>query len=123
MLISGSHEDTSMHFLLNCPTFHGIGKSHLIALFKLPLLIPAEIVHIDNRHKNWSLLYDVLQVKYSACAVLIEYMKTFISNKWETAMTTEPVKQAKKEYIEGHFSSACISKSSAHQSFKPHTVN
>ena len=30
----GSHEDTSMHFLLNCPKFHGIRKSHLTAYAK-----------------------------------------------------------------------------------------
>ena len=53
---------------------------------------------------------------------------TFISNKWETAMTsqghvtTASLKQANKEYIEGHFLSACISKSSAHPSLKLHTV-
>ena len=31
-----SHEDTSMHFLLNCPKFHSIRKSHLTALCKPP---------------------------------------------------------------------------------------
>ena len=48
---------------------------------------------------------------------------------WETAMTsqghvtTASLKQANKEYIEGHFLSACISKSSAHPSLKLPAVN
>ena len=48
---------------------------------------------------------------------------------WETAMTsqghvtTASLKQANKEYIEGQFLSACISKSYAHPSLKLHTVN
>ena len=39
---------------------------------------------------------------------------TFISDKWETAMTslgnvtTASLKQANEEYTEGHFLSACI---------------
>ena len=31
----GSHEDTSMHFLLNCQKFHGVKNLHLTALCKL----------------------------------------------------------------------------------------
>ena len=63
-------------------------------------------------------------------AVLTENMSiTFISTKWETAMTTQghgtttSLKQANEYYIEGHFLSTCISKSSAHPSLEIHTVN
>ena len=80
----------------------------------LTILIPASVVHIGNRN-NWPLIYDVLQVNVCAYAVLIEDMNiTFISHKWETAMTshghvtTASLKQANKEYTEGHFLSACI---------------
>ena len=47
----------------------------------------------------------------------------------ETAMTSQgdvtraSLKQAIEEYIEGHFLSAYISKSSAHPSLKLHTAN
>ena len=51
-----------------------------------------------------------------------------MSDNWETAMTSQghvtpaSLKQANKEYVEGHFLSAWISKSSAHPSLKLHTV-
>ena len=64
--------------------------------------MPVSVVHIGNRHD------DVLQVKCCAFAVLIKNMSiTFISNKWETAMTPHgPVtraslKQAKYKGIYG----------------------
>ena len=75
------------------------------------MLILVSFVHISNRHKIGHCFYDVLIVKCSAYAVLIENIRiTFISNKWETAMashgheTTASLKQANKEYIAGHFS-------------------
>ena len=87
-------------------------------------------MHIGNRTKNWPLFYDVLQFNCCAYAVRIKNMSiAFISNKWETAMTSQDhvtpasLKQANKEYIEGHFLSVYISKSSAHPSLKLHTVN
>ena len=85
------------------------------------ILIPPAIVHIGNRHKighgfmMWSTNW-----KYECI--------TFISNNWETAMTwqghvtTASLKQANREYIKGHFLSACHPKSSAHPSLKLHTV-
>ena len=83
-----------------------------------------------QQRSNLSLFYDVLQVNCCAYAVLIENMsKTFISNQWETAMTSQchvtsaSPKQANKEYTEGQFLSACISKTSAHPFLKLHTGN
>ena len=38
-------------------------------------------------------------------------------------VTTASLKQANEEYIEGHFLSAYISKSSSHPSLELHTVN
>ena len=88
------------------------------------------IVHINNRQKIGHCFYDVLQVKCCAYAVLIENISLeFISNKWDTAMTshdnvtTALLKQAYKRYIDGHFLSACITKSSELTSLKLYTVN
>ena len=58
-----------------------------------------------------------------------KYDVTFISNKWETAIkpqghvTTASLKQANKEYTEGHLLSACISKSFAHPTLKLHSIH
>ena len=84
--------------------------SELPVTTSLTILVPASIVHIGNRHQIGHYFYDVLQVKCSAYAALIENMSmTFISNKWETAMTshghvtTALLTQANKEYYRGAF--------------------
>ena len=63
------------------------------------------------------LFYNVLQVKCCAHGVQIENMSiTFISNEWETSMTSQ-----------GDVTTASpitsISESSTHSSFELHTVN
>ena len=74
------------------------------------ILVPASIVHIGNRHQIGHYFYDVLQVKCSAYAALIENISmTFISYVCETAMrshghvTTALLKQANEEYYRGAF--------------------
>ena len=71
------------------------------------ILVSASIVHIGSRHKIDHYFYDVLQVKCSGYVVLFKNMSmTFISNKWETAMTsyghvtTASLKQANKYNID-----------------------
>ena len=87
-------------------------------------------MHINNRQKIGHCFYDVLQGKCCAYAVLIQNISLeFISNNWDTAMTshgnvtTALLKQANKRYIDGHFLSACITKSSEQTSLKLYTVN
>ena len=70
----------------------------------------ASVVHIGNRHQIGHYFYDVLQVKCSAYAALIENISmTFISYVCETAMrshghvTTALLKHANKEYYRGAF--------------------
>ena len=63
-------------------------------------------IHCTHRQQtqNWPLFYDVQHAKCTSYAVQIKDMsKKFISNKWETAitskghMTTAALKQAHKE--------------------------
>ena len=55
-----SHEDTSMHFLLNCPKFHSIRKSHLTALCKPPNHRQLTCPIIASTFVIWQIMYVCL---------------------------------------------------------------